>query len=85
MGDPDELGATCRSMGRAILPRLSRPLLAASERSAVDRSAGVGRQHGVPQRVAGRVLRMTGRAAALGAVIGAPLALIIGGGIATQG
>lgn len=29
--------------------------------------------------------KMTGRAAALGAVIGAPLALIIGGGIATQG
>lgn len=29
--------------------------------------------------------KMTGRAAALGAVIGAPLALVIGGGLATQG
>ena len=29
--------------------------------------------------------KMTGRAAAVGAVIGAPLALMIGGGIATSG
>ena len=29
--------------------------------------------------------KMSGRAAALGAVIGAPLALVIGGGLATQG
>jgi hypothetical protein len=29
--------------------------------------------------------KMSGRAAALGAVMGAPLALIIGGGLATQG